>query len=116
MLRTVEPHIKSYGSAYANWASLLLEEICGSFEIVITGAEAEEKRKELEKNYIPNKIILGGQQGTLPLLQDKFIGETRIFVCENKTCQLPVSDTKETIKQILYRNDEFISKNNKNED
>jgi uncharacterized protein YyaL (SSP411 family) len=116
MLRTVEPHIKAYGSAYANWASLLLDEINGSFEIAITGEDAEEKRKELEKSYIPNKIILGGQQGTLPLLQDKFVGETRIFVCENKTCQLPVSDVNEAIKQILYRNDGFISKNNKNED
>lgn len=101
MLKTVEPHIKSYGSAYSNWASLLLEEIEGGFEIAITGTEAENKRSEIEKIYIPNKIILGGQQGTLPLLKDKFTSETRIFVCENKTCSLPVSDVKEAIKQIL---------------
>jgi uncharacterized protein YyaL (SSP411 family) len=101
MLRTVEPHIKSYGSAYSNWASLLLEEVKGSYEIAITGDLAEEKRRELEKIYIPNKIILGGQKGTLPLLKDKFVGDTMIFVCENKTCSLPVSQVSDAIKQIL---------------
>ncbi|MRX46419.1 thioredoxin domain-containing protein [Pedobacter puniceum] len=101
MLKTVEPHIKSYASAYSNWASLLLDEIQGSFEIAITGSEFEEKRKELEKYYIPNKIILGGEKGNLPLLQDKFVGDTRIFVCKNKTCQLPLSEVSEAIKQIF---------------
>lgn len=101
MLKTVEPHIKSYASAYSNWASLLLDEIQGSFEIAITGSDFEEKRKELEKYYIPNKIILGGEKGNLPLLKDKFVGDTRIFVCENKTCQLPLSEVSEAIKQIF---------------
>ncbi|MFD1631961.1 thioredoxin domain-containing protein [Pseudopedobacter beijingensis] len=100
MLRTVAPHIASYGSAYSNWASLLLDEVYGLYEIAITGENVEEKRIALEKFYIPNKIILGGKSGTLPLLADKFIGETKIFVCENKTCQLPVSEVKQAIEQI----------------
>jgi uncharacterized protein YyaL (SSP411 family) len=101
LLKTVEPHIKSYGSGYANWASLLLEEVKGTFEIAITGNDFTQKRKELEKKYIPNKIILGGKQGKLPLLQDKFVGETRIFVCKDKTCLVPVSNVSEAIKQIF---------------
>jgi uncharacterized protein YyaL (SSP411 family) len=101
LLKMVEPQMKSYGSAYSNWASLLLEEVGGSFEIVITGNESTQKRQDLEKIYIPNKIILGGQQGTLPLLQDKFIGETKIFVCKDKSCKLPASDVNEVIKQIF---------------
>lgn len=101
MLKTVAPSIKSYASGYSNWASLLLQEVAGSFEIAITGEHFDEKRMELEKLYIPNKIILGGKQGGLPLLQDKFIGETKIFVCKDKSCQLPVSDVNEAIKQIF---------------
>src|SRR5690606_14932569 len=65
MLRTVEPHIKSYGSAYSNWASLLLEEITGTYEVAITGDNFEEQRKEFEKYYIDMKIILGSKTGTL---------------------------------------------------
>ncbi|OAQ39898.1 thioredoxin [Pedobacter psychrophilus] len=101
MLATVAPNIKSYASGYSNWASLLLEEVIGGFEIAITGDEASLKRKEIEKLYIPNKIILGGKQGNLPLLQDKITGDTKIYVCKDKSCQLPVSDVNEAIKQIL---------------
>jgi uncharacterized protein YyaL (SSP411 family) len=100
MLRNVHPHIKSYGSAYSNWAMLLLNNVFGLFEIAITGTAAEEKRKEIEKYYIPNKILLGGTSGTLPLLADRFTAETKIYVCRNKTCLLPVTEAIEAIKQI----------------
>ena len=69
--------------------------------LAITGEESTQKRKDLDKLYIPNKIILGGKQGTLPLLQDKFVGEDKIFVCKDKTCMLPVSEVSEAIKQIF---------------
>ncbi len=101
MLKSVAPSMKKYGSGYSNWASLLLQEVVGSFEIAITGDGFTEKRKELSKFYIPNQIILGGKQGNLPLLQDKFVGETRIFVCKDKSCLLPVSEVNEAIKQIF---------------
>ena len=101
MLKSIVPSIKTYASGYSNWASLLLQEVKGVFEIAVTGDDFEEKRRELEKKYIPNKIILGGKQGNLPLLHDKFIGETRIFVCKDKTCQLPVSEVSEALKQIF---------------
>jgi uncharacterized protein YyaL (SSP411 family) len=100
MLRTVHPQIKTYGSGYSNWASLLLYHVFGVYEIAITGIAAEEKRMELEKFYIPNKILLGGSSGTLPLLKDKWASETKIYVCQNKTCLLPVIEVIDAIKQI----------------
>jgi len=100
MLRNVHPHIKSYGSAYSNWAIILLNHVFGLYEIAITGTNAEEKRKEIENYYIPNKILLGGTSGTLPLLADKLTAETKIYVCRNKTCLLPVTEAIEAIKQI----------------
>ncbi|MDF3076356.1 MAG: thioredoxin protein [Sphingobacteriaceae bacterium] len=99
MLQNVFPHIKSYGSSYSNWASLLLNEVFGIYEIAITGEKAEEKRRELEQHYIPNKIVLGGTTGTLPLLQDKWSDTTKIYICKNRTCQLPVTTVTEALKQ-----------------
>ncbi|MFM6976216.1 MAG: thioredoxin domain-containing protein [Sphingobacteriaceae bacterium] len=99
-LRNVQPQIKTYGSAYSNWANLLLNEVFGVYEIAITGPDYSAKRQEIEKYYIPNKILLGGSSGSLPLLQDKWGEETRVFVCRNKTCQLPVTQAAEAIKQI----------------
>lgn len=100
MLRNVHSQIKTYGSGYSNWASLLLFHVFGMFEIAITGISSEEKRMELEKHYIPNKILLGGSSGTLPLLKDKWAAETKIYVCQNRTCLLPFIEVIDAIKQI----------------
>lgn len=100
MLLTVKPQMEAYGSAYSNWAMLLLEEVKGTYEIVITGTEYEQKRTEMEALYIPNKIMLGGTKGSLPLLENKFLAETIIFVCKDKTCRLPVREVAEAFKQI----------------
>ncbi len=69
-------------------------------EVAITGERAQEIRIELEKNYVPNKIVLGGKRGSLPLLQDKFAAATRIFICKDKTCGLPTENIEEALKQI----------------
>ena len=103
MLKNVQPFMKAYGSGYSNWAILLLNEVFGIYEIAITGDESEEKRVELEKHYIPNKILLGGKDGSLPLLQDKWGERTRIFVCQNRTCQMPVEQVDDALKQINNR-------------
>jgi uncharacterized protein YyaL (SSP411 family) len=99
-MRNVKKLMARYGSAYSNWAMLLLDDVMGVYEIAITGTDSEQKRKEIEKSYIPNKIMLGGTKGSLPLLTDKFSAQTRIFVCKDKTCQLPVTETTEALKQI----------------
>jgi uncharacterized protein YyaL (SSP411 family) len=103
MLKTIQAEIKSYGSGYSNWASLLLSEIEGTYEIVITGSDFEQSRIELEKVYIPNKIMLGGLKGTLPLQQNKLGMQNTIYVCQNKTCSLPVGNVNEAIKQITNK-------------
>jgi uncharacterized protein len=102
LLRNIFPHMAKYGSAYSNWASLLLDEVFGTYEIAITGSEAENFRLEMEKSYIPNKIMLGGQKGSLPLLQDKFGDFNRIFVCVDKTCSLPADNITDALKQINH--------------
>lgn len=99
-MRNVKKLMARYGSAYSNWAMLLLDDVAGIYEIAVTGTDAEQKRKEIEKSYIPNKIMLGGTKGSLPLLTDKFSAQTRIFICKDKTCQLPVTETTEALKQI----------------
>lgn len=100
LLRNVAPQMAKYGSAYSNWCMLLLDEVFGTYEVAITGSDYETKRVEIENNYIPNKIILGGTKGSLPLLQDKFGAETQIFICKDKTCSLPVYNTTDALKQI----------------
>lgn len=100
MLKSMLPRIKSYGSAYSNWSIQLLNEVYGINEIAITGNEAQEVKAELNNFYVPNKITLGGTKSDLPLLKDKQSNETKIYICRNKTCQLPVGTVSEALNFI----------------
>ena len=100
LLNNIAPQISKYGASYSNWATLMLNEVFGLYELAITGENFEETRRNFEKNYVPNKIILGGKKGILPLLQGRFAKETRLFVCRDKTCGLPVNDIENALKQI----------------
>jgi uncharacterized protein YyaL (SSP411 family) len=100
LLRNIVPHLAKYSTAYPNWTMLLLDEVFGIYEVAITGNDAEAKRIEMEHFYVPNKIILGGKEGSLPLLAERFGDDTRIFVCKDKTCGLPSYNIADTLKQI----------------
>lgn len=96
----VFPHIKSYGSAYSNWAIQLLELHYGLWEIAVTGEDVKSWRKELDQHYIPNKITLGGTKSSLPLLENKVGLESKAYLCQNKTCSLPQSTIANIIELI----------------
>jgi len=100
MLAAVQPKIKSYGSAYSNWAVQLLNEIYGINEIAITGLETDVVKLELSGHYIPNKITLGGTKSNLPLLKGKQSNETKVYICRNKVCQLPVNTVEDALEYL----------------
>ncbi len=100
LLCNVAPQIAQYGSSYSNWAILMLNEVFGLYEVAITGNSFEPMRQDFEKNYVPNKIILGGKKGSLPLLHGRLDEATRIYVCRDKTCGLPAENIEGALKQI----------------
>jgi uncharacterized protein YyaL (SSP411 family) len=100
LLRNLMPYMAKYGSVYSNWAMLLLEEVFGTYEVAVTGSEVADMRREIEENYIPNKIMLGGNKENLPLLQGRTGDTTRIFICKDKTCGLPAHNVVQALKQI----------------
>jgi len=100
MLAAVQPKIKSYDSAYSNWAIQLLNEIYGINEIAITGLETDSIKLALSGHYIPNKITLGGTKSNLPLLKGKQSNETKVYICRNKVCQLPVNTVEDALEYL----------------
>lgn len=102
MLNNIKNYIRNYGSSYSNWCQLMLWNVHPFYEIAICGTDAQIKRKEFERIYFPNKIFIGSAKDSkLPLLENKFVeGKTMIYVCQNKVCQLPVTDTAEALKQL----------------
>ena len=101
------------GSLYfANWDILMAWFASEPYEIAILGDDFESVRKELDQHYLPNVFLSGGRiEGNLELLKYKFVeGQTTIYVCQNKICQLPVVSVEEALKQI-----EFYNGDSKNE-
>jgi len=87
-------------SFYSNWLQLYLDFANPPYEIAILGEDALAKRKELQKNYLGNSLVLGGAtEGSLALLKDKLQeGETYIYVCQNKVCKIPVTDVSKALE------------------
>ncbi len=89
-------------SYFANWMNLYSELTYPLYEVAIVGADYAEKRQALQQHYLPNALFLGGAtEGSLELLKGKLQeGETFIYVCQNKVCQLPVQEAKAAIRQM----------------
>lgn len=102
MLRNVQPHMAGYGPGFSNWAQLLLFEIYPFYEIVITGTNSAQLGQEFRQTYLPNRILMGAEKSsTLPMFESRFFeGETTIFVCVNKACQMPVNSVDAALTQI----------------
>ncbi|HBH05106.1 MAG TPA: thioredoxin domain-containing protein [Flavobacteriales bacterium] len=102
MLRNIIPQMPSYGPGYSNWGMLLMYHTFPYFEIAISGKEMDEKRAQMGKFYLPNSLYLGApSHSDLPLLENKYVdGQTLIYVCVNKSCQLPTSNVQEALKQV----------------
>ncbi|MFT5762138.1 MAG: hypothetical protein ACI8WA_001264 [Polaribacter sp.] len=102
MLSNMTSTIQNFGSAYSNWLDLYSNFSGNYYEIAISGSNAKEKLTELNKKYIPNKLICGSEtKSSLPLLKDRYLEDkTLLYVCVNKTCNLPIENTNEAINQI----------------
>ncbi|MEA1898113.1 MAG: hypothetical protein U9N53_10685, partial [Bacteroidota bacterium] len=60
-------------------------------------SSAESVIEKLSEKYLPNAILVGSKvEKDLPLFRDRFeSGKTRIFVCRDNVCQLPVEDPED---------------------
>jgi len=102
MLKNILDQALNYGSGYSNWLLLYSDFIGEFYEIAIAGKEAKSMVEDIEKRYIPNKIIAASNSDSdLPLLKDRFAdNKTLIYVCIDGACLLPKENIEEALKQI----------------
>jgi len=102
MLARMEPSIAQAPPYYACWARLAGMTRLGTFEVAVAGEHARTVAADLESHYLPDCLLLGGATANLPLLEGKTLpGETRIFVCRDRVCSLPVTTAAEALDQIV---------------
>ena len=100
MLNNVKPEMLEYPSGYSNWFDLMLNYAQPYYEVAIVGADAKQKITELNKTYLPNKLIAAStSENNMPLLENRYNPDkTYIYVCVNKACKLPVTEVNDAIK------------------
>ena len=102
MLHYIKQNTLNGGPYFANWDILMSWFASPLYEVAILGNEFESLLKEFSGYYLPNVIFSGGKtEGRLSLNEGKLVdGQTVIYVCQDKTCGLPVTEVKEALKQI----------------
>jgi uncharacterized protein YyaL (SSP411 family) len=108
MLKSVEREMMEYAAGYSNWLILALHTVYPSREVAIVGKDVDKTAAALRKLYLPNEIFAGStgdperSGDAVPLLRNRLTeGKTQIYVCENNTCRLPVTEVEEAVKQLL---------------
>lgn len=102
MLEKVQDEIKRYGPGYSNWALLALKNCYPFCEVAIVGNNVDEIMKELSKQGLTNTILATAHcEQLMPLVKNRYVHDkTIIYVCRNKTCDLPTEELAVALKQI----------------
>jgi uncharacterized protein YyaL (SSP411 family) len=105
MVRNILPTMEEQPIFYSNWAMLILQLDQPLYEVAIVGSHWIDIRNQFDSFYLPNVIYLGGpSEGSLELLTNKLVeNQTTIYVCENKTCRLPVRETQKALELMDAR-------------
>jgi uncharacterized protein YyaL (SSP411 family) len=89
---------------YANWMKQAGWHAYQPYEVAVLGDRAGYVSKQLQENYIPLAIFMGGMEENLPLLENKYVdGKTIIYVCRNRVCRLPVEDVVRAMELLETR-------------
>lgn len=99
MSRVLEGNIQ----VATNWAALYTHRVNPTAEVVISGPDSDLLRKDFDRYFVPNKVVAGAvETSNLPLLEGRtpLAGQTLIYVCFNKTCQLPVKTVEEALNLL----------------
>jgi hypothetical protein len=73
----------------------------GVYEVAIVGKDATKVANEMQKQYLPNCLYVGGTEENLPLLKGRLTDGTTIYVCMDKVCNLPTTEVGSAVKQVL---------------
>jgi uncharacterized protein YyaL (SSP411 family) len=95
--------VTAYPGSFGGWATIFQALTYTIPEIVITGWQPENARKELLAHLIPYRVFQSAREENtqFPLLQDRPAGrETLIFLCKKYSCQLPVNEVATAIRHL----------------
>jgi uncharacterized protein YyaL (SSP411 family) len=102
LLSGILPKMLQYPNSFTNWGSLFVELSYGKYMVAIAGKEAVKKALEINKTYLPNKLLIGSSESNdHPHLVNRYVqGETRIYVCTETACKAFTTDAGKAVELI----------------
>jgi len=112
-LRSAREIMQQFPSAAGHWLGALDFYLVMAKEVVIVGKPGDTATRnltrEVYKEFLPNRVFVGAENGTLsgnidlPLFEDRkmIAGRPTAYVCENYVCLLPVNDPAELAKLLV---------------
>lgn len=107
MVRKVSGLIEKEPRYMANWAGVYHDMLKRPGEVVVMGEGAAAVAVQLQHQSKHTILTMGAEATSdLPLVKGKepIDGKLTIFVCQDKTCQLPVHTVEEALEQINKMN------------
>ena len=95
--------VMKYPSSFAVWAFVILKQVMGINEIVVTGTDAGTIHKEMLRLYMPNKVMQcqTAEITGFPLLNGKDFGSgSYIYLCRGNSCKAPVNKVYELLDMV----------------
>lgn len=86
-----------------NWGALYCQRVTPTVEVAMVGDDVDRFRKDFDRFFVPNKVVVGTSTASkIPLLENRTTidGKTAIYICYDKTCQLPVTSVADALEQI----------------
>jgi uncharacterized protein len=102
MLHNMKDNVIQHGSFYSNWAILIDMMVNAPVEVAVSGPDAFNVSKQLQKHFLPRVIFAASdKKSKLPLLLNRYHTDTTmIYVCKNKACNMPVKSVESALDQI----------------
>jgi uncharacterized protein YyaL (SSP411 family) len=103
MLKRLSNLVQSEPVYMCHWAVLAAEMSQQTIEVVMAGPEIEQLRKGLQEFYLPFSLMMGAMgKSDMPLIKGREAVDehTKIYVCQGKTCHLPVDSVAAALKQL----------------
>ncbi len=106
VLRLIASQARRYPNGFGRALSTLVFYLNPVKEIVIIGEKGNELEREIFRNYLPNKVVVLAENvenaDFIPLLQERGMIDEKptAYVCENFTCQKPVTNAEDLKAQI----------------
>ncbi|HSW54441.1 MAG TPA: thioredoxin domain-containing protein [Ignavibacteriaceae bacterium] len=90
---------------HSYWLFLAVKLSFRFYELGVVGENYEKEREKISKHFFPNIVLFGSRkESSLKILENRYVkGKTLVYVCENRTCQLPAEDFESVIVQISQK-------------